>query len=68
VGGYILLQWLVITVMTEVMPDLGMDIVVSPQTLITASVLGVLAVAIAPLLSYRKLRRMDLPSTLRVME
>ncbi len=68
VGGYILLQWLVITVMTEVMPDLGMDIVVSPQTLITASVLGVLAVAITPLLSYRKLRRMDLPSTLRVME
>jgi putative ABC transport system permease protein len=58
----------VITVMTEVMPDLGMDIVVSPQTLITASVLGVLAVAITPLLSYRKLRRMDLPSTLRVME
>ena len=68
VGGYVLLERLLATAMTEVMPDLGMDIAISPVTLATASVAGVLAVAIAPLLSYRKLRRMDLPSTLRVME
>ncbi len=68
VGGYVLLERLLATAMTKVMPDMGMDIVISSTTLVTASVLGVLAVAIAPLLSFRKLRRMDLPSTLRVME
>jgi hypothetical protein len=31
-------------------------------------VMGVVAVAVAPLLTVRKLRRTDIPSTLRVME
>ena len=54
--------------MVDTFPDLGIAIVVSPATLATALGLGVLAVAIAPLLTVRKLRRMDLPATLRVME
>jgi putative ABC transport system permease protein len=35
---------------------------------VTAIVLGVLAVAIAPLPTVRRLRRMDIPGTLRVVE
>jgi putative ABC transport system permease protein len=35
---------------------------------LAALVLGVLAVAIAPLLTVRRLRRMDIPGTLRVVE
>ena len=35
---------------------------------LTTVVLGVVAVAVAPLLTWRRLRRMDIPSTLRVME
>ena len=41
---------------------------ISGGTIVTAVVLGVLAVAIAPLLTIRRLRRMDIPGTLRVVE
>jgi hypothetical protein len=38
-----------------------------PQVL-TAVALSVIAVGVAPLLSARRLRRMDIPGTLRVVE
>ena len=50
------------------MPDMGLDVVISGTTVLTAVVLGVIAVAIAPLLTIRRLRRMDIPGTLRVVE
>jgi putative ABC transport system permease protein len=50
------------------MPDLGMDVVVSAETVLTAVVLSAIAVALAPLLTVRRLRRMDIPGTLRVVE
>ena len=50
------------------MPDLGLIVTVAPATIVTAFLLGVLAVGLAPLFTYRRLRRMDVPSTLRVME
>ena len=68
IGGYLLLQWLVIALMPAVMPDLGMTVLFRPVTLVTAVVLGIAAVAVAPLLTVRRLLRMDVPSTLRVME
>lgn len=48
--------------------DIGFIVRLSPQTLIGALVIGVLVVALTPLLSIRKMRKMDIPSTLRVME
>jgi putative ABC transport system permease protein len=66
--GRAVLEWLVTTQMPRVLPDLGINATLSNTTLLTAVVLGVLAVAIAPLFTLRKLRRMDIPSTLRVME
>jgi putative ABC transport system permease protein len=42
--------------------------VISGATVLTAFVLGVLAVGLAPLLTVRRLRRMDIPGTLRVVE
>ena len=50
------------------MPDVGLDIVVTASTVLTAVALGVIAVAVAPLLTIRRLRRMDIPGTLRVVE
>jgi putative ABC transport system permease protein len=50
------------------MPDLAIDIDVAPSTFVTACVLGVIAVSLAPLLNLRKLRRMNIPATLRVVE
>ena len=37
-------------------------------TALTAAMLGIVAVGLAPLLTVRRLRRMDVPATLRVVE
>lgn len=68
IGGYLLLQWVVIVLIPATMPDLGMEAIIKPTTLILAVVLGVAAVAVAPVLTLRRLSKMDVPSTLRVME
>lgn len=68
VGGYLLLQWVVAVLIPNTIPDLGVDVVIKPVTLATAVLLGVVAVAAAPLFTVLKLRRMDVPSSLRVME
>ena len=68
VGGYLLLQWVVAVLIPNTIPDLGVDVVIKPATLATAVLLGVVAVAAAPLFTVLKLRRMDVPSSLRVME
>ncbi|HEX6425488.1 MAG TPA: FtsX-like permease family protein [Acidimicrobiales bacterium] len=66
--GLLFVRWAIDTAMSTTMPDLGLDTVVSGGTVLTAVVLGLLAVAIAPLLTVRRLRRMDIPGTLRVVE
>jgi putative ABC transport system permease protein len=66
--GVALSHWIVTTTMSTTMPDMGLDVVVSPATYLTATLLGVIAVGIAPLLTVRRLRRMDIPGTLRVVE
>ena len=69
----IVLGWLVLVVMLQVVfaeqlesikltPDL------QPFTILLAAVLGIVTVVLTPLLSIRKMRRMDIPSELRVME
>ncbi len=68
IGGYLMLQWVVIVLIPKTMPDLGIEVVLKPATLALAVILGVAAVAVAPLLTVRRLRKMDVPSTLRVME
>jgi putative ABC transport system permease protein len=69
VGVGLLLNRSIIASMWEsTMPDMGMDVVVSTVTMLTAVALGVIAVGVAPLLTARRLRRMDIPGTLRVVE
>lgn len=68
IGGYFLMVWILGITEGSVSPDIQLKAVLSVGTVLTALALGALAVAIAPLLNYRKLRRMDIPSTLRVME
>ena len=65
--GVLAVRWIVSGAAAD-MPDLGMIVSIAPTTIATAFVLGMLAVAIAPMFTYRRLRRMDVPSTLRVME
>lgn len=66
--GLLVVRWIVLGTVRTTMPDMGIDVVISGATVVTAVVLGVLAVAIAPLLTIRRLRRMDIPGTLRVVE
>jgi putative ABC transport system permease protein len=66
--GVLVVRWVVTTTMRTTMPDLGLDVAISAGTVVIAIALGMLAVAIAPLLTLRRLRRMDIPGTLRVVE
>lgn len=66
--GWLLLGWLVHHLIPQTVPEFGIVTALAPTTLFAAIGLGVGAVALAPLLTARKLRRMDIPSALRVME
>jgi hypothetical protein len=67
-GGYGLLRWMTATTIPSVLPEIGVTPTLSTPTVVQALALGVLTVAIAPLFTMRRTRRMDIPSTLRVME
>jgi putative ABC transport system permease protein len=66
--GAVILRWITGSLVSETMPDLGVDPVVAGGTLLAAGAAGLLALGLAPLLTSRRLRRMDVPATLRVME
>lgn len=69
VGGLALLRWFLGVAAAESMPEISFDIVLSPTSVVAAFAIGVMAVGLAPLLTApRRLRHMDVPSTLRVME
>ena len=68
VAGYWALRWSVEVLLADAVPDLGVRAVLSAPTLVATVVLGVGAVAVAPLLSARRVRRMNVPATLRVVE
>jgi putative ABC transport system permease protein len=67
-GGLVLLDWLVNSLFASTAPDLGIVVALAPRTVAIAAVLGTIAVAVAPLLGARRIRNMDIPSTLRVVE
>lgn len=67
-GGYLVLRWMAATTIAEVMPEIGVTATVAGATVVEALALGVLTVALAPLLTLGRLRRTDIPSALRVME
>jgi putative ABC transport system permease protein len=68
VGGFAAVTWLVYGLLPASMPDFGLSPVIAPETVVTAIGLGVVAVGLAPLLTWRRLSRMNLPATLRVVE
>ena len=67
-AGLLLNRWIITSTMSTTMPDMALDIVISASTVLTAIAFGMIAVAIAPLFTARRLRRMDIPGTLRVVE
>ena len=68
VAGLVVLDWMLQTLAETTLPDLGISSYLSPGTIVTAAAVGLVAVALAPLFLARRIQRMDIPDTLRVME
>ena len=67
-AGLVFLDWMLGSLASTTLPDLGIDRYLSPTTLAVVAAVGIVAVAAAPLFLTRRIRRMDIPDTLRVME
>ncbi len=68
IGGVVFLRWMLASLATTTLPDVGIDVYLSPTTILIAAIVGIASVAVTPLLLARRLRRMNLPGTLRVVE
>lgn len=66
--GLIVAGWIVNVLMPDTLPDLGARMALSGGSIVTTLAVGILAVGLAPLFTYRRMRRMDIPSALRVVE
>jgi putative ABC transport system permease protein len=67
-AGYGILRWIIDVSMRSTMPDIGTLVSVSALTCGLAALAGTISVGAAPLLTLRRLRRIDVPSSLRVVE
>ncbi len=66
--GIGLLLYMLLVLLPETSPDIGASLTLTPMSVVMVVAFGVLAVGAAPLLAARKLRRENVPDTLRVME
>lgn len=67
-GGFAFAQWMFDVIIGRTLPDMEANVTFAVTTIAIAIFFGVVAVAVAPVFTYRKMRAMDIPSTLRVME
>lgn len=65
-GALLVRRFLAISAST--LPDVLLEPSVSPRTLLIAGIVGVVAMAVTPLVLARRISRMNIPDTLRVME
>jgi putative ABC transport system permease protein len=68
IGGVLFLRWMLASLAATTLPDVGIDAYVSPTTILIAAIVGIASVAVTPLFLARRLQRMNLPGTLRVVE
>ncbi len=68
IGGVVFLRWMLTSLATTTLPDVGIDVFLSPITIAIAASVGIASVAVTPVLLVRRLQRMNLPGTLRVVE
>ncbi len=67
-GGLAMVWWMTSRLLAETLPEFALPVVLQTETLLFVVIMGVVVVAVAPLLTVRRMRRMDLPGTLRLME
>jgi putative ABC transport system permease protein len=68
IAGWALLRVIIAIRIPETLPDVDVLPFISASTLLVAAALGVIAVALAPLLTWRRLRNMDVPAMLKVFD
>ena len=66
--GYALLLWMVLYLMPTAIPEIGPLVSVNPLEMVLYFAVALIAVALAPVLGARKMNKMSIPGTLRVME
>lgn len=66
--GWPLLQRFMVARMESQLENIGLVVAVSPQTLLLIVLMSAGVVALTPLVNYRRLRHINIPNTLRVME
>ncbi len=67
-GGLVMVWWMVESLIADTLPEFGLEVLLGRGTLLLVLVMGIGVVAAAPLLVVRRMRRMDLPATLRLVE
>ena len=67
-GGMLLVQWMVNSMLPDTFPELSVTPTLGAGSILLTLGAGLGAVTLAPLMTARRLRRMDLPATLRVVE
>jgi hypothetical protein len=67
-GGVTFLRWMLTSLTTTAIPDVGIDVYLAPTTILIAAIVGIASVAAAPHFLVQRLRGMNLPGTLRVVE
>ncbi|HLF76606.1 MAG TPA: FtsX-like permease family protein [Dehalococcoidia bacterium] len=68
IGGWLLLQLIINERIQSTFPDIYIKPTLATETLLLAALIGVVMVPLAPLLLWNRLRTMDVPSALKVME
>lgn len=66
--GFLAIGWMISALFADTWPEIGIIRAISPSSLVVAVLVGVVAVTVTPYLMSRRLTRMDVPSTLRVVE
>lgn len=67
-AGFVVLGWMLDSLATTSVPELLIEASLSWTTLILAAAIGIVSVGVAPLFLVRRIARMSIPDTLRVME
>ena len=67
-GGYGMALWVLRVLLPQTTPDLWVPVAMEIPSLAFTMVAAVVVIALAPLLTVRKLRSMNVPATLRVLE
>lgn len=67
-GGGLLLRFIIAIRIPSTLPDIDVVPTIGGSPLVTTVALGVVTVGLAPLLTWRRLRRMDVAAALKVSE